>query len=426
MILAAAPTHNPTATANTNTATTTSTTANMNSHTGVERSCQSPSPSPLLSSSHALSRHPTPSSPSTAAAAVVDVLDRPAACLTAAVRRHFAPHELQRLHTDAVCEYRLRKNAGERREVERLEELARAELVDAAAAQYTAIAARAEEERRGAAGDGAGGWPLRRLEQRLTRAVRAERERVEQKEREEGRAAWRAAVVAAEEAAAHTRALEAWRRENERALRAAIVFLISTETRWRSGEAEEEAVAWEKLLAQEREDRAEAERIAYEEFMNSPEQIAIRQERERKEAVARRLAARQMRRFVKEQEHLVKSCRHGRGNTSMFEGPTAKKLCVACGVKFDDNLGYYVRQRGNTIPPPAPLNETEQQKQQQRKQKEQQQLQVDADAVQPWQTTVTSLPPITQKPQQQSNKTNSRDMSKGPLRTKGRTGIRTA
>ncbi|ORC92888.1 uncharacterized protein TM35_000022140 [Trypanosoma theileri] len=421
MTLAAAAAAAATATANHNnhnTTTTRTTTTTSISNTGVER----PSSSLSLTHSHCYGESP----PTAADRRVLSDLppEGHAACVSSAARRRFEPQELQRLHADAAREYRLRKNAGERREVERHEELARAEIVDAAAAQYAAITAWADEEGR-ERDVPPGGWPLRQLEDRLARRVREQRERNEQKEREEGRAAWRAAVAAAEEAAAHARAVEAWRRENERALRAAIVFLISTETRWRREEADGEATAWETLLAQERDGRAEAERIAYENFMNSPEQIALRQERERKEAAARRLAARQMRRFNKEQESFVKSCRHGRGNTSMFEGPTAKKLCVSCGVKFDENLGYYVRLRGPTIPPPAPLNGTEQQQPQPQQQQQQQQQQQKSGSVRPRQSTVTTLPPITQKKQQQGGMKNSRDMSKGSLRTKGTNGIRT-
>ncbi|RNF00366.1 uncharacterized protein Tco025E_08811 [Trypanosoma conorhini] len=274
-----------------------------------------------------------------------------ASCIEEGVRRRFEPWELGLIKCEALQEYNLLKNASERREVEREESIAREELTADAASFLAAL----REWQAEARGEIAANRPLSLLLERLQRRATAQQRRHEAHEaalREEGRVEWRREVEEKARLQAYEAALMQWRREGEETLRAAVAFLLGMQTRERRAEEAAQDAAWTALCTQESADRAEAERLAYENFMNTPEQVALRKERERLEAAANRAAARKLKQFLKEQEHLVKSCTHARGHASFFEGPLAKKLCVSCGVKFDETLGYYVRMRGRTIAPP--------------------------------------------------------------------------
>ncbi|ESL06150.1 hypothetical protein TRSC58_06181 [Trypanosoma rangeli SC58] len=275
-----------------------------------------------------------------------------ASCIEESVRRRFEPWELGLIKREALQEYNLLKNASERREVEREESIAREELMAGATSFLAALLEWQLEARREVESDCPLLLLLERLQKRATNHQR-QYQIHEEALREEGRVGWRREVEEKARLQEYEAAMAQWRRECEETLRAAVAFLLGMQTRERQAEVAEEEAAWAALCAQELTDRAEAERLAYENFMNTPEQVALRKERERLEAAANRAAARRLKQFLKEQEHLVKSCTHARGNVSFFEGALAKKLCVSCGVKFDETLGYYVRMRGRTIAPPS-------------------------------------------------------------------------
>ncbi|RNF00469.1 hypothetical protein TraAM80_07578 [Trypanosoma rangeli] len=275
-----------------------------------------------------------------------------ASCIEESARRRFEPWELGLIKCEALQEYNLLKNASERREMEREESIAREELIAGATSFLAALLEWQLEARGKVESDRPLSLLLERLQKRETNHQH-QYQIYEEALREEGRVGWRQEVEKKTRLREYEAAMAQWRRECEETLRAAVAFLLGMQTRERQAEAAEEEAAWAALCAQELTDRAEAERLAYENFMKTPEQVALRKERERLEAAANRAAARRLKQFLKEQEHLVKSCTHARGHVSFFEGALAKKLCVSCGVKFDETLGYYVRMRGRTIAPPS-------------------------------------------------------------------------
>ncbi|KAG8344126.1 hypothetical protein ERJ75_000252600 [Trypanosoma vivax] len=269
-----------------------------------------------------------------------------------AIRKCFEPWELSVIREDAIEEYRLRKNAIECRDLERDEALAREEIEEDEAllrgahiVRVDALPKRPEDTHRARSLAG-------RLSSRLA-AEQRHREAQEEALREGGRAEWRRDVEEATKREEYARALQQWEKEQRFLFGAASAFVMGSETRVRRDEVAEEYVAREKLYELEKQEREIAEKVAYENFMNSPEQVALREERERKEEKARRIAAKQLQLFQKDQERLVKSCKHGRGSSSVFEGPGARKKCIPCDVRFDDALGYFVRIHGKTVQPPA-------------------------------------------------------------------------
>ncbi|EAN76400.1 hypothetical protein, conserved [Trypanosoma brucei brucei TREU927] len=274
-----------------------------------------------------------------------------------AVRRMFEPQELCAIREDALREYLRMKMADELSDVERMEADARERLVEQALFFFEALATRNVEKCKKLARGRELLYFIERLKDR--EAIEDQRRyALEEALREEGRAEWRREVEEKAAYGEYLRAFEEWKREQENTVRAACAFVMGTEVRYRRGVVAEESDAWEELWRKEREEREEAERIAYENFYNSPEQVILREERERVEGKLRQKYERQMVRHLKEQEQIVKSCKHGRGNTSIFEGPKASKKCASCGVSFDKDLGYYVRSYGKTIPPPPPLPES--------------------------------------------------------------------
>lgn len=321
--------------------------------------------------------------------------DYASSCIQDSVRSRLKPWELTLIKGDAMEEYIRLKKASERRELERDESIARDELIDEAMSLFTAFAAlRLEKE-----GELLNNRSLRRLLERLQRRLTLQQRQHDRHEKdllEEGRREWRREQEEAARLKELEQAMAKWRRECEASLRAATVFLMGMEARERKDEVAAQEAAWAALCAQGLVDRAEAERIAYERFFNSPEQVALRKEQEMKEAAANRLAKRRMKLFLKEQESFVKSCKHARGHKSYFEGAAPKKLCVSCGVKFDDELGYYVRLRGKTIAPPSALGSS-------------QSPAADGDEKR---GNVTTLPRITQELEQKERRQGSESASK--------------
>ncbi|EKF36326.1 hypothetical protein MOQ_002282 [Trypanosoma cruzi marinkellei] len=291
------------------------------------------------------------------AASVVDPcgrghLNSSALCIEESVRKRFEPWELGLIKQKALQEYNLLKNASERRDLEREESIAREEIVNDATSLLAAVFEWQVEAGKEVMTDRA----LSRLLDRLRKRANTQHRQYKINEealREEGRMEWRQEVEEKVRSKQREEAMARWRRECEESLCAATAFLMGMEKRERRDEVAEEERVWAALCTEELNARAEAERIAYENFMNSPEQVALRKEQERIEAAAQAAAARQLKKFLKEQEHLVKSCKHARGTGSVFEALPPRNLCVSCGVKFDEKVGYYVRMRGATLVPPA-------------------------------------------------------------------------
>ncbi|KAF5219639.1 hypothetical protein TcYC6_0085730 [Trypanosoma cruzi] len=326
------------------------------------------------------------------AAPVVDPCGRghvksSALCIEESVRKRFEPWELGLIKHKALQEYNLLKNASERRDLEREESIAREEIVNDATSLLAAVIEWRVEAGEEVMSDRALSRLLERLRKRATTQQR-QYEINEEALREEGRMGWRQEVEEKARSKQREEAMARWRRECEDSLCAATAFLMGMERRERRDEVAEEEAAWAALCTEELNARAEAERIAYENFMNSPEQVALRKEQERIEAAAQAAAARQLKRFLREQEHLVKSCRHARGAGSVFEALPPRNLCVSCGVKFDETVGYYVRMRGSTLVPPETWSPPKDTSLAQRNSR----------------SSIAKLPPITQRTKQQGRK----------------------
>lgn len=277
---------------------------------------------------------------------------RPTASCT---QRRFEDWELVTLRAEAVMDYLILKNRTEVGELERAETLAREEIVEDAQCQWFALCSR-KQDTLGALGGGpltGKGRAVQLLEERLqarTMCADLAARDEEEAQREEGRRAWNAHIEVQarreRDAAEQVRAAK----EREDQFRGAVTFLIVRERRDREELEVDEHWARRRLKEEDVAGRAEADRLTYERFINSPEQQALIAAQRLQEERARKAAARRQRLHAVEQARFIEGCHHGRGGVSLFGGPAPKKVCGRCRVKFDDSLGYYVSM---DAPPPS-------------------------------------------------------------------------
>ncbi|KPI88624.1 hypothetical protein ABL78_2292 [Leptomonas seymouri] len=282
--------------------------------------------------------------------------------LRVATQRFFTPGEIVQLRMDARLEYNKGRRLQERKDVIREEEQQRCLLTEDAMDQAHALH-RWEREKFEALlrAQSAEALPFQFLEQRIQARIMRDYAREDAELRREGRAAW-LEQLEKEKAAAiemNTNAVE--RRAASHRFRAALTFIVVQERNVRTSLEEEATHHWEAFAQAEEASRADAAQRALERFLNTPEQLAIAEARERRERHEAKVFARLRKLFEGQQEKYIKGCHHATGGMSVFEGNAPKKICGRCRVKWDESLGYYVSlDRGVKIhPPPLPPSATD-------------------------------------------------------------------
>lgn len=276
--------------------------------------------------------------------------------ISANLLNRFEDWEIKAMQVEAIADYHLRRNRAEIADVCRQERLAREDLEDDCL-QRLAMVHGIEHT----------GWQdahksstlLSLLERRLVERKQKEEfllAQTEERLREEGRAAWRREQAELASQAAESERLATQRRTMECQGRAALVFLASRERVFRDEVTQAEEAAWGDMCRAEPAARVDLERLAYEQFMNSPEQLALAAAKLAKEAKERKKAARIKQLFEAEQMRLISICHHGRNGVSLLDpstAPAAKRVCPRCRVRYDEALGYLVREDSGAPGPVA-------------------------------------------------------------------------
>ncbi|CCW70700.1 unnamed protein product [Phytomonas sp. Hart1] len=258
----------------------------------------------------------------------------------------FGDSELQVYRREALSDYIIMKNKIELRDFFINERIIREEIDDVAFSQFQAIHTRFwEESSKFSMLADASGQLLMKLQNRLQRSENFKEAKSAEWEARllaEGRCAWQEEVKSQEEKAREEVERSKQKKAEENQFRAAVVFIICRERTDRGLFEKEIEAAWNKLFSKEADERKEAEQLAYERFMNSPEQLALAAERERKALKERKRKARFQKILQAEQKRIIDRCHHGRNGTSLLENPGPQKSCCRCRICFDENLGYYV------------------------------------------------------------------------------------
>lgn len=277
-------------------------------------------------------------------------------CMPESGQRLFTSGEVSSLRREARQTYAQRQRAEERRAVTIAEKEARTLLTDAAIGQLAAVRAMERDAREAhmrAASEAA--LPVQYLEQRIRQRIHADYAATDAALREEGREAWRTQVELLKTEKEGAAEREAERRAAVHRFSAAATFVMVQERTSRQEVVDAEMTFWDTLAPAEAESRAEAERLALERFLNTPEQLALAAAREQRERQHARRVAKLTKLFQTQQDGFINGCRHGTGGSSLFAGPNAKKLCGRCRVKWDEELGYFVSiDRAVKIHPPPP------------------------------------------------------------------------
>lgn len=278
-----------------------------------------------------------------------------ASALPVAARRLFTSDEIDHLRFDARVEYTQGRRLQERKNVIH-EEAEQRRLISTDALGQAHALQDLEKRRREALlrakSDEA--LPLLYLEQRIQARIASDYALQDTELRQQGRLAWIEQVANSKTAGAQTQTSNAERRAASHRFRAALTFIVVEERNLRSSLQAEADHNWEALLRDEEASKAETAQRALERFLNTPEQLALTAERERRERRQAKMAAKQRKLFQEQQDSFIRGCRHGAGGASVFDGEAPKKICGRCRVKLDEDLGYYVSlDRGTkTHPPP--------------------------------------------------------------------------
>ncbi|CCW65118.1 unnamed protein product [Phytomonas sp. EM1] len=265
--------------------------------------------------------------------------------------KFFNDSELQASKRQAMSDYIIIKNKLELRELLLNAEIMRGEIEDAALSQLQAIHTRfCKELSKFSMLAGVPGRRLLKFQGRLKQRENlknAENAKWEAQLLAEGRCAWQDEVKAQEEKSREEVERSRLKKIQENQFRAAIVFIVCRERTDRGLLEGEVETAWNELCGKEANERKEAEQLAYERFMNSPEQLALAAERERKALRERKKKARLQRILQSEQKRIIERCHHGRNGTSLLENPGPQKACCRCRIRFDEHLGYYISSDAN-------------------------------------------------------------------------------